>query len=186
MKSYELKSLGYWFAFLLLLLFMVSCKSKQSSIDQSESKKDYKFVADSKLIDVKITQPIDNNFSFQMPKVATSKPECDSICQQKLEEYLSTINIQQKNGKNELKLYYDKLNHTLYLNTKMAKTIDSLSKQKHFVNQYFDIRKTKTITITTNVLNKEQKINLWTGRLFWVAFLVWGAFKIRSKVLGIA
>ena len=67
--------------------------------------------------------------------------------------------------------------------TNLKGTNDSIIKTNHGKNEYYSITKTKTIPV--NILTREQKFNVWTGRLFWVALLTFSVFKIRNKILGI-
>lgn len=179
MKTLENRCLALWFAFLILILF-VSCKSQQL-LENKTNQKHYKFQFDSSL--VKITNTPDSNESLfvSVPAVKTVKPECDSVCQAKIDEILKGISSKKINGKNNSGFYYDSYNKMLVAYSNLKGSTDSIIKNKKGKDEYFEIKKTNTITV--NVLTKEQKFNLWTGRIFWIGFLAWGIIKLRNKFM---
>ena len=178
MKNLESKCLAWWFVFLLVLL-LCSCKS-QKPIENKTDQKHFKFQFDSSV--VKVIQTPDSNDSLfvSIPSIKLAKPECDSICQAKIDEILKGINTKKTNGKNASGFYYDKYKNIIVAFNNLKGSTDSIIKNKKSNKEYFEITKTKTLIV--NILTKEQLINLWIGRLFWVAFLVWGVLKIRNKI----
>lgn len=179
MKTLENKCWALWIAFLLFLLF-TSCKS-QKPIESNTDQKDFRFQFDSSVVKVIKTPGSNDSLFVNVPAVKTSIPKCDSICQVKIDEILKGINSKKTNGKNSSGFYYDSYKKMLVAYNNLKGSTDSIIKTAKGKKEYFEIRKTKTITI--NILTKEQLFNLWTGRLFWVALAVWVVFKIRKNLL---
>lgn len=182
MKNPRLKFALIWFGFLFILLVMSSCKSKQAA-QNSVAQKHYKFAFDSSVVKVTRTLGSIDSLFFYVPRVKLIKPECDSICQEKIDEILSNINSKKINGGNSSGFYYDKYKKMLVAYSNLKGSVDSISnsKKSSTENKYFNITK----TITVNKLTKEQNFNVWTGRLFWLALFVYSVVKIRSKIITI-
>ena len=123
-------SLKVWFAnrlqiiilFICLSVVVVGCKAKPIiSTNNKETEKT------SEIIKEKTT---DNNLAvidslkILIQRVKTSKPECDSITNAKIDELLLQINSKKISGENSFGVYYDKLKKELiaYANLGATKT----------------------------------------------------------------
>lgn len=188
MKKIELKAWGYWMIFLIILLIGFGCKSTQTSTSTDEKEEIKSEKSDSTNIDTKVnvTEESETKQGFKIPDIKTGFKNCDSLCDIAVENALSMINTEQNNGKNQLKLYYDKLQKTLFLYNKLKESKDSISSKVKINKQYYYIKQKKIITITktTNILTQEQLINLWIGRISWLVFFAFVTYKIKKKLLG--
>ncbi len=182
MKNQRLKFALIWFGFLLILLLMSSCKSKQV-VENSSVQKHYKFEFDSSLVKVTRTLGTIDSLFYFVPRIKLIKPECDSICQEKIDEILSNMNSKKVNGNNSSGFYYDKYKKMLVAYSNLKGSTDSIinSKKGSMDYRYIKIKTTEY----RNVLTKEQKINVWTGRIFWLAFFVFILYKLRSRLINL-
>jgi hypothetical protein len=166
--------------FLILALSIISSCATRQPIEKKEQVQDYKSEKELSSLNVVKTEPIEQYISIGVGAVKTSKSECDSVCQVELNNLYEKFYSSQKSGKNEVKFYYDKYKKTLNAYVKIQGQTDSITKLKNTTKEYYNI--TKTITIKTNFLTKEQTINLWIGRLFWLLLLVIIVLKIKEKI----
>ncbi|MFN3753302.1 hypothetical protein [Flavobacterium sp.] len=188
MKKPERKAASYLIVFLLILYIFFGCKSTQTSVstDENLESKSTKFDSINISLKVKETESSETKQGFKIPDMQTGIKNCDSLCDIAVNNALSSINLEQNNGKNQLKLYYDKLQKTLFLYNKLKGSKDSIAINSKVNKQYYHVnhRKTITITKTTNILTQEQMVNLWTGRIFWVGLLAFGIYRLRKIVIG--
>ena len=109
------------FILLLLCIFcMCGCAAKPiettSKIEHhNEVKKDSTKV-------IETNKAINDTLKIKIAKVKTSKPECDSITQAKINELLRQLNTSKKSGDNEAGIYYDELKQQLVMWQLMAQT----------------------------------------------------------------
>jgi hypothetical protein len=78
MKKYEIKALAYWFTFLLLLLAMTSCRTKQVDSSKSETIKQHE-----------ILEQVEKNNVVQI----ASEKEVNEKHIEELKEVISSLNI---------------------------------------------------------------------------------------------
>lgn len=181
MKKLELKYWAIWFLFLLILVGMTSCGSTRQTPQPTtvENNNTVDNTIKSDTLETKIVErpglEIEN--TKPIPEIKTGNKNCDSICNAEKDKIFESLNSKVKAGKNELGFVYNKLDKTLTAYGKLQASFDSVTKQKKSFIRYITITKEKTITITKEKqLSKEQKFNLWTGRIFWVLlflFLGW-------------
>jgi hypothetical protein len=69
-----------------------------------------------------VNKAILDSLIIQVGKVATAKPECDSITQATLDQVLSQLNSRKKSGDNEAGVYYDQLKRQIVAYIKEAET----------------------------------------------------------------
>lgn len=122
-----------------------------------------------------INGAIEDTLKIQIPKVQTSKPECDSITQGELDRILKMLDSRKKSGDNESGVYYDRLKKQIVAWQKIAQT-----KNENTVTN------TKTIYLKADQLIKYvpvKYIPLWvkilafTGGLA-IVFLCWRIARI--------
>lgn len=106
--------------FVFLSIAIIGCKAKPIiSTNTKETEKT------SEIIKVKTT---DNNLAvidslkILIQKVKTSKPECDSITNAKIDELMLQINSKKISGDNSFGIYYDKLRKELIAYAKIGAT----------------------------------------------------------------
>ena len=90
-----------------------------------------------------VNKAILDSLIIQVGKVATAKPECDSITQATLDQVLRQLNSRKKSGDNEAGIYYDqflrkivaylKVAETKNENTATKKTDKDIGKEKEIV-----------------------------------------------------
>jgi hypothetical protein len=69
-----------------------------------------------------VNKAILDSLIIQVGKVATAKPECDSITQATLDQVLKQLNTSKKSGYNEAKIYYDELLKKIIVILKQGET----------------------------------------------------------------
>jgi hypothetical protein len=129
------KAFIFWLCFFGILVIssyiLTSCRSKKpiseiekhDSISQSSSVIRFANTLDRSLA-------IKDDFRFTFPTITTGVTklkDCDSLCNQRVKEALASVNTSKSSGNNSYKLYYDKFNNQLVLNTSLGETV---SKQK--------------------------------------------------------
>lgn len=144
------KALIYWFAFLLVLastsFLFVGCKSKKPTVTEESNTKD------STRIEVKtdrtkeINKAVADSIAKLIPLIKTGDKNCDSICNEKTNELLESLNFYKQSGNNNYKLLFDKHKRLLSFTANLEETISELKTKSEIKERFF--LKTKTITIT--------------------------------------
>ena len=176
-------SLRYWFAMLLILLvasfFVASCKSKKPTITEENNTKD------SSRIEIKtdhkkeINKAVADSIAKLIPLIKTGDKNCDSICNEKCDELLESLNFYKQSGDNNYNLLFDKHKRLLSFTANLEETISELKTKSEIKERFFVKTKTKTITITQTKkvpVNKFGFLDLM-GVLF-LLFLGWRISKI--------
>ncbi|MGQ2982127.1 hypothetical protein [Flavobacterium sp.] len=109
-------------------------------------------------------------------QIRTGDKNCDTICQEAMDNYLSQLNHVKQSGTNNYQLLYDKNQKQLKLIVELGETIDHLKAEKHDSIVYLDRLKTKTITETKYKVTDFWRYSAYLGWAF-AAFLVFKASK---------
>jgi hypothetical protein len=144
------KALAYFFALLMILLvssiFLVSCKTKQLQPDMHTEIVKQKDSSSH-------TQTTDNNKAIidslilAIGKIQTAKPECDSVAQLAVENFIKTLNTSKKSGDNSYEIKYNELLKRLEIVMKIGAT-KNIKKQDYLIKEISSDRFiTKTITV---------------------------------------
>lgn len=172
-----------WYAFLLILFLITSasCGSVAKNKDAKEIDTQSSIAtSDSTKTKIVIREALNDSLKVKIGEIRTAKPECDSVCQVKIDEILSQIDSKKSSSKSELGFLYDKYKKTLIAYGKIQQSYDSIHSSSKVKN--YKLKKTLTITKTLEKkLSKEEKINLWTGRIFWVILILFLGYRI-SKI----
>lgn len=172
----------YTFVVILFLLAcetLISCKSKKQSESIQESTVENNFTA---VKDVKqINGAVNDSLFVQIGFLKTALKQCDSVCNEALQNELAKINSRKKSGNNETGFYYDKYRNLLVAYSKLEATVNH--RKDSIVNKYYAVKTIRKETHTVPAdFTKEQSFNLWTGRFFWIGLLVYGGYRIRNKI----
>ncbi|MXN90146.1 hypothetical protein GR160_02820 [Flavobacterium sp. Sd200] len=179
MEKYFNRSVVCWFLFLLLLAFMVSCGRKpmpgidKATSDVSTTSRDSSAVTDRNLA-------IIDSLKAYIGGIRTTKPECDSVCQEAVDRALAGLNTQKTSGNNGYGIYYDKYNKLLVMYTRLAET----------KNEKTNVAKASTRTVTVTITRNNpvpytptyMKYSAWFG---WAAaaFFIVRAYLKRTTWL---
>lgn len=178
------KGLFFWTVVALLLLLssecLISCKSKKPLVETKTVIIDNKELITVKSELVKSKAINDSLFAF-IGNIKTGKPECDSVCQEAVDKALQNVNSKKNSGGNQAGFYYDKYKKMLVAYSKLEETISQSKDSIHYKYKFLMLD-TKTPILIPAEFTKEQKINLWVGRLFWVAVAIWIFTKIRKII----
>lgn len=171
----------FWLILLVaaIAILSVSCKSTQTI---SEVNKETIKDSIRENINVKeqkeISKEINDSIVKSIPEIKTGSKDCDSICNIRVNEMLKQFEFYKRSGDNSYQILFDENKRLLIINANMKAQLsqkkDSISNKSNFK----DNSKEKIIEVPVNILTKEQKINVWTGRSFWVLFLIWIAYRI--------
>lgn len=162
-----------WFVAILAVLTMVSCKSSKVTNEVHKE-----IVKDSirENINVKeqkeISKEINDSIVKPIPEIKTGDKNCDSICNLRVNEMLKQIEFYKRSGDNNYKIVYDENKRLLtivaYMKAQLSQKKDSIFEKVVYKDKF--IYKTKEVPV--NILTKEQKFNVWTGRSFWILLLI--------------
>ena len=178
------KGLFFWTVVaLLLVLFsecLISCKAKKLLVETKTTIIDNKELISVKSELVKSKAINDSLFAY-IGNIRTSKPECDSVCQEAVDKALQNVNSRKTSGGNEAGFYYDKYKKVLTAYSKLEETVSQRKDSIHYEYKFLMID-TKTPILIPTEFTKEQKFNLCIGRLFWFALAIWIFTKIRKAI----
>jgi biopolymer transport protein ExbD len=119
------KAVAYFFTLLMIFLvssiFLISCKAKQlppntntEIVKQKDSSSHVQITDNSKAI-------IDSLF-LVIGQIKTAKPECDSVAQLAVENFIKTLNTSKQSGDNGYKIKYNELLKRMELIIKVGAT----------------------------------------------------------------
>lgn len=127
------------------------------------------------VVNREISKAISDSLFVAIGNIKTSKPECDSITNAKIQELLRQISSMKKSGNNELGFYYDEINKKLVAYGKVGQSIDEKIK---ILNDLLDKTTDKEIKeIPVEYIPKWVQYLAWLG----CAFIVLAAIKIYKK-----
>lgn len=125
------KALIYWFSFLILLAAItvvpVACGKKPlppETITTETNHKSNLFTSH----ETERNQAILDSFRLMIGKIKTTRPDCDSVCQQAVDQLLRQLNSVKASGDNGYKLKYDELKKQLDIVLKIAATQNTKEK----------------------------------------------------------
>ncbi len=169
------KALIYWFIFLAILLFF-SCKSKQI-VHEKETQKQIVFIVKDSTKTIEKSLEIQDSLILVIGDLITGKKQCDSLCTVQMNNLLSKLNAKKTSGKNEFGVFYDKKTKSIkaYANVGQTKTETTTKNETIVASQTKDVHKEVPVVVP---FSKEQKFNLWIGRIFWLLLLIYIAYKI--------
>jgi hypothetical protein len=186
------KSLIHWFRFLIALLLIswflaaASCARKpiESSIKIDSTLVEKSNVSFKKFLDRSLA--INDTFKFGIPKIttgATKLQDCDSLCNLKVKEALKGISSSKSSGNSNYNFYYDKYTDQLTLAVHQGETIKEKTDSIAVLQKLLQVKSEKTIKIPVEKpFSKEQKFNLWIGRILWVLLIAFFGWKILTKI----
>lgn len=96
--------------FILFLVFIISCRTHkvaQQSTSIFQKTKD--------TIYIERTLPVHDTLYITVPSIRTTRPECDSLCQQQLQNTLAQLATAKTAGANSYGVYYDKYRQQLVM-----------------------------------------------------------------------
>lgn len=158
-------------------LLFVSCKAKQPVKEIHTIEKTIEKSKDSVSI-TEISNAIIDSLKIKISEIKTSKPECDSITNAKIQELLSQIEVSKTSGDNELGFYYDQIQKILVA---YAKTGQSINKETNVKNDNKETEKDNHLKeIPVPYIPKWVKWLAGFGVLF-IIFLVWRFSLIFKK-----
>lgn len=159
------KALIYWFAFLLVLastsFLFVGCKSKKPTVTEESNTKDSSRIEIKTAHKKEINKAVADSIAKPIPLIKTGNKNCDSICNEKTNELLESLNFYKKSGDNNYKLLFDKNKRLLSFTANLQETISELKTKSEKEARIF----TKTITIRKTVTK--------TYVPWWVEYLAW-------------
>lgn len=143
-------AIAYFFALLMILLgssiFLVSCKAKQLPPDtQTEifNQKD----SSSHTQTTNHSKAIIDSLILAIGKIQTAKPECDSVAQLAVENFIKTLNTSKKSGDNSYEIKYNELLKRLEIVMKIGATKNQVTTDFQIKEVYKDRFIRKTITV---------------------------------------
>lgn len=178
------KAIVYWFVFLFLLattsFLFVGCGSKKSiSENKEENTKETNntFVATNDK--TTISQAVEDSILKKIPFIKTGVKDCDSICNEKVDDLLEQLDFYKKSGDNLQQMYYNRVGRYLTINMKLQETISQLKDSVRVEEKHFTKTITKTITVTKRVRYIPFVIKVLAG--LGVAFLIFLGWRF-SKI----
>ena len=180
-KDFE-KALFFWFAALLIFLagseMLISCKAKKPLIETVETdtvKNDFTSVKQQSVVSLAIHDTV----FVPIGNLVTGEANCDEKCNEALQRQLANLNTKKKSGNNEAGFYYDKEKKMLTAYSKLEATNSVL---RDSISKIYESYKNNTVkpVLVPAEFDREQKFNLWVGRLFWLGLIIWIFLKFRK------
>jgi hypothetical protein len=116
-----------------------------------------------------------DSLKIAIDKVNTTRPECDSLTNDKIEEILSKINTKKASGENGYGFYFDKLKRELVAYAKIGETKNEKT-QNNYITQKTVIQK-ETLKVPVKYVPKWLTYLAWLGGILLVyniyKFIVW-------------
>lgn len=147
------KALIYFLVFLFVLattsFLFVGCGSKKSISENKEEitkETNNTFVATNDK--TTISQAVEDSILKKIPFIKTGVKDCDSICNEKVDDLLEQLDFYKKSGDNLQQMYYNREKRLLTINTKLQETVSQLKDSVKVEEKKFKKTITKTITIT--------------------------------------
>lgn len=164
----------------IISFFSLGCKSKKPLLETSTT-----IIDNSELTKVKdelrISKAINDSLNLYLGNIRTSKPECDSVCQEAVDRHMAGINSRKQSGGNEAGFYYDKYRKILTAYSKLEETV-SQRRDSIIIKDKLVYKDRKVEIPVPSEFSKEQKFNLWTGRLFWAGIIIYLLFRARKLI----
>lgn len=117
-------------------------------------------------------------------RVKTSKPECDSICQENLDHVLEQLNHLKISGDNRFGILYNKHTKLLTAYAKLGETINQKTEEKKDSIRGFDQFKEKKSTkeIPVEFTPNYMKYSAYFGWACMLLIILWLSNKVRSWI----
>lgn len=175
-----------FYTVLIFFFVLLGCKTKQLPAIVIKEKTT---VENSEFARVKSelnrSKAINDSLKMYIGNIKTSKPECDTVCQEALERQLANFNNLKTSGDNSFGIYYDKYKKMLVAHANLKETVseyrDSISKIKESKSEIKEVPVPEPYPVPAE-FSREQEISLYSGRIFWVLIIVWGVFKLRKII----
>ena len=169
---------------ILISLLLLGCKSVQKVVEVPVRTTTVDTIKTSEITNEEreYNQAIFDSLVITINEIKTGvSKDCDSICNEKIQNELSKISSSKHSGDNFYKLEYDKLSKKLKLINKIGKTQNikkETSKDKETSSVvYQDVIVEVPVEIEVNILTWWQKILMWCGGIS----LLYFSFKIGRK-----
>lgn len=178
------KGLVFWLVTVIATLLFsecfISCKSKKPLVETVTTVLESKELVSVRNELVKSKAINDSLFAF-IGNIRTSKPECDSVCQEAVDKALQNVNSKKTSGGNQAGFYYDKYKKMLVAYSKLEETVSQTKDSTNIQYKFLSVNIYKPVLIPAE-FTKEQKFHLWLGRLCWVVLAVLIIYKLRKRI----
>lgn len=156
---------------LCLAFLVLSCKS-QKPITYTQSK-ETNIATEVRTESERIKSlAILDSLKIAIEKVSTTRPECDSLTNAKIDELLAKINTQKSSGNNSYGFYFDKLKRELVAYATIGATQSENKSQQ--VNTQKTIVEKETVKIPVKFIPKWLQYLAWIGGIL----IVYNIYKI--------
>lgn len=178
------RALIFWIAVLLIFLagseMLISCKAKKPLVETKTVIIDNKELTKVKN-ELNRSKAINDSLFVLFGNIKTAKKECDSVCQEAVDRAMENVNNKKTSGGNNFGVYYDKYKKMLTAYANLEETISERKDSIHTEYKAITIEVLKPVLVPAE-FSKEQKFNLWVGRLFWVGVLIGIGLRIRKRI----
>lgn len=178
------RALIFWLAVLLLFLagseLLISCKAKKPLIDSKISE----VISNEKTVVKENNEKslaVSDTVFVPVGNIITGSEDCDKKCNDALQKQLQGLNTKKKSGNNETGFYYDKYKKMLVAYSNLGETNSRLRDSISQIYKSDHKSEIKPVLVPAE-FSKEEKFNLWVGRLFWVGVFVGIGLRIRKKI----
>lgn len=113
---------------------------------------------------------IKDSLNIIIGELNTGKRECDSLCKIEIERLLSQLNSYKQSGNNSCQIKYDKTTKSISVVTNIGETTNEKTNTKS-IKTIDNNKSTVKPIIVEKPFTKEQKFNIWTGRIFWLMLI---------------
>lgn len=168
-------------ALVLILLLMAGCRSKKPMATERQTINTAVTTNNDLLEQIIKTQPIRDSIIIRFPAVRTSRPDCDSICQEAANNYLNLLNQYKASGKNSYNMLYNEHKRTLELNIEMGETIDYLKQERKDSIYSNSVDTYKEIPVP--YVPKFWRYSAYVGWILSILILILITVKVRSWIV---
>lgn len=175
-----------FYTVLILFFVLLGCKTKQQLpvvIRETTTIENSDFARVKS--ELNRSKAINDSLKMYIGNIRTAKPECDSVCQDALERQLENFNNLKTSGDNSFGIYYDKYRKILVAHANLKETVseyrDSISRIKERKSEIKEVPVPAPYPVPAE-FSREQKLSLYSGRIFWIIIIVWGVAKLRKII----
>ena len=159
--------------FFSLSILAVGCKAKPIISTDTKEVKQANDILKEKTIDRNLA--IIDSLRILIHTVKTSKPECDSITNAKIDELMAQINAKKQSGDNSFGVYYDKLKKELIAYANVGSTKTEITNEHNYKTEI--IKEASVQKIPVRFIPKWVQILAYIG----AGTIAFGVFKLVKR-----
>ena len=167
--------------FLIFASLNISCKTVLPIAETKTVETSKIIVANDSTKTIDKSLAIRDSLNIIIGDLNTGKRECDSLCKIEIERLLSQLNSYKQSGNNSSQIKYDKTTKSISVITNIGETTNKKT-NTNTIKTIDNNKSTVKPIIVDKPFTKEQKFNLWTGRIFWLLLICGLSFTFYNRI----